>query len=185
MLSKSILLVMAAVILTNPLTPNAFSTIQPVSPHRRFSTQLATQSSHHRHDTTPLWKTVRQNAARIRVKFNTLESAGISLQQQNQSSSYPNTKTLPPLHSKIGFMGHSKLLLASTLFVVLAKVFWKTLQQSRGIELQEEEGMMDRCPWPFIFTHDPIQGLKDSPTWIMVTWLAMWRLLKWKNGKLM
>eukprot|EP00980_Cylindrotheca_fusiformis_P013679 scaffold3515_cov126-Cylindrotheca_fusiformis.AAC.28 len=27
-------------------------------------------------------------------------------------------------------------------------------------------GVLDRCPWPFIFFHDPKQGLKDPPTWV-------------------
>jgi len=39
-------------------------------------------------------------------------------------------------------------------------------------------GMMDRCPWPFIISHDPVQFMKDPPTWIVLTWLALWRMVK-------
>jgi hypothetical protein len=34
-------------------------------------------------------------------------------------------------------------------------------------------GILNRCPWPFIFFHDIPQGLKDSPTWMVVTFVAL------------
>lgn len=90
--------------------------------------------------------------------------------------------------SSIGIAGHSGLLLASTVLVMLAKAFWKTVQQSRNDDNQPDEeassGPMDRCPWPFIFSHDPIQGIKDPPTWILITWYAMWRIVKASRGKI-
>ena len=90
--------------------------------------------------------------------------------------------------SSIGIAGHSGLLLASTVLVMLAKAFWKTVKQSGNDNNQPEEvtssGPMDRCPWPFIFSHDPIQGIKDPPTWILITWFAMWRIVKASRGNI-
>jgi len=31
-----------------------------------------------------------------------------------------------------------------------------------------------RCPWPFVFAHDPVQGLQDWQTWIVVGLLLAW-----------
>jgi heme oxygenase len=31
-----------------------------------------------------------------------------------------------------------------------------------------------RCPWPFVFFHDPIQGLRDYQTWVVVGLLMAW-----------
>lgn len=125
------------------------------------------------------WELVRKRSARVTSRFNTLEAAGI---QNRQTLSIFKEGRI--LYSKLGFVGHSKLLLASMLIVFLAKVFWKTIQQSRGVAEAGDDttaGVMDRCPWPFIFTHDPIQGLKDPPTWILITWLALWKISKLKK----
>jgi heme oxygenase (biliverdin-producing, ferredoxin) len=35
-----------------------------------------------------------------------------------------------------------------------------------------------RCPWPFVFFHDPLQGLQDYQTWIVVGLLMAWM---WSN----
>lgn len=80
----------------------------------------------------------------------------------------------PLRYYSIGFFGHSSLLLLSTLLVMIAKqVFFST-----GDSSEEQAGIMDRCPWPFIFFHDPKQGMKDSGTWVLITWFALWRILK-------
>lgn len=126
------------------------------------------------------WEAVRRRSARVASRFNTLEAAGI--QNRQGLPFFQEGRTV--LYSKLGFLGHSGLLLASTVIVFLAKVLWKTIQQSRGVaEAGDDttEGVMDRCPWPFIFTHDPIQGIKDPPTWILIVWLALWKISKLKK----
>ena len=40
-------------------------------------------------------------------------------------------------------------------------------------------GILDRCPWPFIFFHDFKQGLRDKPTWITFTYIILWRCFKY------
>jgi len=37
-------------------------------------------------------------------------------------------------------------------------------------EQQQQQGILNRCPWPFIFFHDIKQAMKDTPTWIVITW---------------
>jgi len=102
--------------------------------------------------------------------------------------------------SKLGFWGHSKLLLISTVLVLIVQISIKTINDMNGnnnndnIAEKEESkaattdgfssgggglhGMMDRCPWPFIISHDPVQFMKDPPTWIVLTWFALWRMVK-------
>lgn len=43
---------------------------------------------------------------------------------------------------------------------------------------QPQVGVMDRCPWPFIFFHDPKQGFKDPPTWTALLYITIWRCIK-------
>ena len=109
-------------------------------------------------------------------RLDTVNAAGLS---KNKKA---GRKRQTILQSSMGLAGHSGLLLASTILVLLAKAFWKTVQQSRNIQNDPEEaissGPMDRCPWPFIFSHDPVQGIKDPPTWILITWYALWRIVK-------
>jgi len=31
-----------------------------------------------------------------------------------------------------------------------------------------------RCPWPFVFAHDPVQGMKDWQTWLLVALIVAW-----------
>ena len=44
-------------------------------------------------------------------------------------------------------------------------------QQQRWGQLAKQGS---RCPWPFIFAHDPWQGLKDWQTWLVVALLITW-----------
>lgn len=44
-----------------------------------------------------------------------------------------------------------------------------------------QPGIMNRCPWPFIFFHDIKTGMKDSPTWVVITWFVLWKV--WKFSK--
>ncbi|CAB9526067.1 expressed unknown protein [Seminavis robusta] len=107
--------------------------------------------------------------------------------REKSSSLFRTDKSATMLMGSIGFLGHSGLLLASTVLVLLIKQLLATIQQARkGEDYATDEsngGMMDRCPWPFIFSHDPIQGLKDPPTWIVVTWIALWRITKIASRK--
>lgn len=32
----------------------------------------------------------------------------------------------------------------------------------------------DRCPWPFIFFHDPATGMRDYQTWIVIGLILCW-----------
>ena len=121
------------------------------------------------------WEGVKAGGARMVSRLDTLDAAGLV-------NNNAKRKRCVVLQSNIGLMGHSGLLLASTVLVMVAKAFWKTIQQSRNEDNGPEEvtpvGSMDRCPWPFIFSHDPVQGMKDPPTWILVTWLVLWRVIK-------
>ena len=49
--------------------------------------------------------------------------------------------------------------------------FLQQQQQQQGQHRLQEKG---RCPWPFIFAHDPMTGLKDVQTWIVVGLLLSW-----------
>ena len=72
----------------------------------------------------------------------------------------------------IGFFGRSGLFLLSVILVKLVySVFFPSEQAQSG-------GMMDRCPWPFIVFHDPKQFFKDSPTWMIVTYVILLRITK-------
>jgi hypothetical protein len=39
-----------------------------------------------------------------------------------------------------------------------------------------------RCPWPFIFFHDPATGMKDYQTWVVIAIVSCyaWRFLEKK-----
>mmetsp|Transcript_8057 Transcript_8057/g.9723 ORF Transcript_8057/g.9723 Transcript_8057/m.9723 type:complete len:251 (-) Transcript_8057:631-1383(-) len=78
---------------------------------------------------------------------------------------------------RLGFWGHSGLLLVSTLVVTLLKKVF-SFSSAEVQQEQQQAGILNRCPWPFIFFHDVKQGMKDTPTWITLTWIGLWRLLK-------
>jgi len=107
-------------------------------------------------DTTSISETA---AATIRSRFHT-----------------PQPPKTVALLSSIGFLGHSGLALLSV-FLVKA-VYAVFFQKDAAVRDQQPAGILNRCPWPFIFFHDIKQGLKDSPTWMVVTWVALWRLTK-------
>lgn len=123
----------------------------------------------------------------VNIVFKTLVSRLDTLNAARLSNTNASQRDHGILLSGIGLVGHSGLLLASTILVMLAKAFWKTVQQSRDVHSGPDEaissGPMDRCPWPFIFSHDPMQGIKDPPTWILITWYTLWRILKASRGK--
>jgi len=85
----------------------------------------------------------------------------------------------------IGFWGHAGLAMASFWVVKLVYAVWinpkqRTAAASNNDEQQQPAaaGILNRCPWPFIFFHDIRQGFRDSPTWMVLTWVALWRLVK-------
>jgi hypothetical protein len=55
-----------------------------------------------------------------------------------------------------------------------------TTPSSSAAEQQQEHytGILNRCPWPFIFFHDVKQGLQDSPTWMVVTYIVLKRIYR-------
>jgi hypothetical protein len=74
----------------------------------------------------------------------------------------------------VGFFGHSGLFLISVLLVrFVYKIFFPAPEGE-----QQPAGMLNRCPWPFVIFHDPKQFFKDSPTWMCVSWVILWRMTK-------
>ena len=128
-------------------------------------------------------------------RLDTLEAAGMShsvVRSQRNGGSSAHTKIRPLLSSAttLGFVGHAGLFLVSTLIINIIKALFFTkppteeeeLLASTGDAPQKQSGMMDRCPWPFIFFHDPKQGMKDSPTWVMVCWYCLYRIWKFRSA---
>jgi len=42
------------------------------------------------------------------------------------------------------------------------------------IDETAEKEKVGRCPWPFVFFHDPITGMKDYQTWIVLAIVCSW-----------
>ena len=103
----------------------------------------------------------------------TPETAAAAMRSRSHTPQPPKTVALL---SSIGFLGHSGLALLS-IFLVKA-VYALFFRKDAAEQDQQPAGILNRCPWPFIFFHDIKQGLKDSPTWMVVTWVALWRLTK-------
>lgn len=71
----------------------------------------------------------------------------------------------------VGFFGKSGLLLLSVFLVKLVySVFFNDADAQSAAE--------PRCPWPFIISHDPKQFMKDSPTWMIITYVILLRITK-------
>jgi hypothetical protein len=135
------------------------------------------------------WEACSKPIAAVLSRLDTMRAGKAPLLMKADSSKespvYPvssnETRGSILLQANLGFLGHTGLLLASTVLVLVMQQLFRTIQQTRkGEELQASNngGIMNRCPWPFIFTHDPIQGMKDPPTWILITWIALWRIIK-------
>lgn len=108
-------------------------------------------------------------------RMDTLSAAGFSEGEKIPVPALQNEKVLKSATiSSIGFLGHTGLFLLSTILVSIVK---KVLFPPSGPEPQQA-GILNRCPWPFIFFHDVKQGFKDTPTWITLTWIALWQGLK-------
>lgn len=50
----------------------------------------------------------------------------------------------------------------------------KKEQQQQQQQPQQMAKQGGRCPWPFVFAHDPWQGVKDWQTWLVVALLIAW-----------
>ena len=37
-----------------------------------------------------------------------------------------------------------------------------------------ETNIEGRCPWPFVFFHDPATGMRDYQTWVVVALVSCW-----------
>ena len=50
----------------------------------------------------------------------------------------------------------------------------------KEVEAPSSNGAKERCPWPFVFIHDPQTGMKDYQTWIVLGLLlcCIWSLLQ-------
>eukprot|EP00580_Thalassiosira_gravida_P002289 CAMPEP_0201604438 /NCGR_PEP_ID=MMETSP0492-20130828/4578_1 /ASSEMBLY_ACC=CAM_ASM_000837 /TAXON_ID=420259 /ORGANISM="Thalassiosira gravida, Strain GMp14c1" /LENGTH=646 /DNA_ID=CAMNT_0048068467 /DNA_START=50 /DNA_END=1990 /DNA_ORIENTATION=+ len=51
------------------------------------------------------------------------------------------------------------------------------MNSSADLGLSEEQTSLEkegRCPWPFVFFHDPMTGMKDWQTWFMIGLLGCW-----------
>ena len=129
------------------------------------------------------------------TRLGTLDAAGLTQSvvgsnRNGESSAHSNARPLLSLATTLGFVGHAGLLLVSTLIINIIKALFFTkapteeeeLLASTGDAPPKQSGMMDRCPWPFIFFHDPKQGLKDSPTWVMVCWYCLYRVWKHRSA---
>jgi hypothetical protein len=77
--------------------------------------------------------------------------------------------------TKIGFWGHFGLFLISTMLV--KTIYRAFILKATGDDTAKPAGIMNRCPWPFIFFHDIKQGFKDSPTWVVMMYMVLWRVL--------
>ena len=138
--------------------------------------------------------TKRARCYALWTRLNTLEAAGLTQSvvgsnRNRESSAYSNARRLLSSATTLGFVGHAGLLLVSTLIINIFKALFFTkapteeeeLLASTGDAPPKQSGMMDRCPWPFIFFHDPKQGLKDSPTWVMVCWYCLSVSFMWSR----
>mmetsp|Transcript_21016 Transcript_21016/g.34743 ORF Transcript_21016/g.34743 Transcript_21016/m.34743 type:complete len:207 (+) Transcript_21016:82-702(+) len=84
----------------------------------------------------------------------------------------------------IGYFGKFGIYIVSAMVVVALKnTIFPPTSATDGEQQPAAAGIMNRCPWPFIFFHDPKQGLKDSPTWIAVAWFALWRAFRMMAAK--
>lgn len=133
-------------------------------------------------EVVPFSRTVRppEMAAtlhRLWNRLDTLSAAGLSGRFHSSSNS-SDYRQIPRravfAATSLGLLGHSGLLMLSVLCVTLAQRLWFPPDPN----VPKPAGILNRCPWPFIFFHDIRQGFKDPPTWMVVTYLVLWRLVK-------
>ena len=47
-------------------------------------------------------------------------------------------------------------------------------EATEAVLKSHEKGAGGRCPWPFVFFHDPTQGMKDWQTWLVIGLALSW-----------
>jgi hypothetical protein len=156
------------------------------SPHRRVTTRTTTTTTTTTASRAGTTQLVDGAAAVSKTTTTSTLIASTATTISSSSSSAIVTR-------KIGFLGHFGLCLLSVLLVkfVYAIIAAALLRQETTETDNEQDQkqpqdlppngggiLKNRCPWPFIVTHDPIQFLKDSPTWMLVTWIVLWRIIK-------
>ena len=77
--------------------------------------------------------------------------------------------------STLGIVGKNTGLMVLSILLVKG-VYAIFFPRDKSVE--QPAGILNRCPWPFVIFHDPKQFLKDSPTWMVVTWILLGRILK-------
>jgi hypothetical protein len=90
--------------------------------------------------------------------------------------------TAPATTTSIGFLGHSGLIFIS---IVLVRRVYGAIRShqisstsSKDIPPPPPAGILDRCPWPFVVFHDVRQFFRDSPTWVTLLYVVLWRAIK-------
>ena len=132
-------------------------------PYRHLATTWSRKQRHYLPKETLLPTTTN---ASIFSRLDTLRAAGFSKPNNKMSTS-------TAVQTSIGFLGHFGLFVLSTVMVSLGKRLFVPPSDE-----PQQAGILNRCPWPFIFFHDPKQGLKDAPTWVVVLYLILVRATK-------
>eukprot|EP00563_Minutocellus_polymorphus_P020966 CAMPEP_0197733562 /NCGR_PEP_ID=MMETSP1434-20131217/43963_1 /TAXON_ID=265543 /ORGANISM="Minutocellus polymorphus, Strain CCMP3303" /LENGTH=200 /DNA_ID=CAMNT_0043320935 /DNA_START=381 /DNA_END=984 /DNA_ORIENTATION=- len=127
-------------------------------------------------------------------RLDTLEASGLAqhagMKDSNEMTRGDIARPLLSAATVHGVVGHAGLFALSILIVNIVKAIFFTkppteeeeLLASTGDAQSKQGGMMDRCPWPFIFFHNPKQGMKDSPTWVVVCWYVLYRAWKYRSA---
>jgi len=55
-----------------------------------------------------------------------------------------------------------------------SKTSTSTQMEKCPVQKQQQHKAGERCPWPFVFFHDPHQGMKDWQTWVIMGLLMCW-----------
>eukprot|EP00977_Amphora_coffeiformis_P007381 scaffold1598_cov192-Amphora_coffeaeformis.AAC.1 len=122
---------------------------------------------------TTTWDVMRRRRRRLPWDRFFDTTAHVTTKRKGTDKCTQSTDIL--VSSTLAIVGQNTcLMLLSILLVkgVYAVFFPKDKSEEQPV------GIMNRCPWPFVISHDPKQFLKDSPTWMIVTWIALRRILK-------
>ena len=90
----------------------------------------------------------------------------------------------PTSVASLGFWGNAGLVMLSIALVKAVYALVAVAAKKNHADDEDEAnnpppaGILNRCPWPFIFFHDVKQGFKDSPTWMVVAFVVLRMLVK-------
>jgi hypothetical protein len=121
-------------------------------------------------------KEAKSNLQTLLRRSNTLQSAGIDMDNPKLVVAAVVAPATTQSVAKLGFWGHFALSMTS---IVLVKIIYRLFvlkPAPADDDPPPPAGILNRCPWPFIFFHDIKQGFKDSPTWMVVTWIVLWKI---------